>query len=464
MPSFLRTVAHSQNAAFVFFAAASLSFCFAPRAPAASLEQVYQRALEDPEFKSADEELNAAYSRGMRTLPKEERDKLRQAERFWIRENQELLLQNPQREVEVLKQRFLKRRDELLLLKAESETSVSPAAPAAVPPPETKGSGAQGVWTEKAAVNLERVYQAALQDPAFETADSSLRALFKEAVAVLSAADSEKLKPAQKAWVRENAVLVAADPGRAQTILGERVAQRRNEILRMLDRGRFEPAAAASAPPLPPPQSAASVATARQPSLPEPVIKEPPIAAPAPAQTAPAPAELQESVAAAPGSQTKAGFTQVFWALLATWILGLGFFHYRAFGQKQKRAVSHPQPPLNVKGLYLATGTGLLVSLMPLVAAPSALTAIVGILFTVVGLGTAKIAAEEWARGAAKNPAKPLEAQRQQAALAQPALQKAVRPASGEAPLGEAALVPAELQTARQGNYRKGNRQKRRRK
>jgi hypothetical protein len=96
---------------------------------------------------------------------------------------------------------------------------------------------------------------------------------------------------------------------------------------------------------------------------------------------------------------------------------------------------------------------------MPMLAAPSALTAVVGILFTIVGLGTAKIAAEEWARVPAKLSAKQPEAPRQKRTLEPVSVEKAVRPAPAEA-----ALVPTELQTARQGNHRKGNRQKRRRK
>ncbi len=429
-------------------AAASLLLSFATGATAATLEQVYQRALEDSEFKSADEELNAAYSRCMRTLPREERDKLRQAERFWIRENQELLLQNPQREVEVLKQRFLKRRDELLQLKT---TPAAPAAPAAPTPTETAEGGSARVWTEKAAAHLERVYQAALQDPTFESADSGLRAVFKEAVAALNATDREKLKPAQKAWVRENAVLVSADPGKAQAILTERVLQRKAELVRILEQRRFEPALAVSQPP------ALPLPVAPPPSLPEPVFKEPSLPPPPVVQTPPAEAEPQEPVLPTPGNQHAAGLTQVFWALLSTWALGLGFFHYRAFAQKQKRPASNPPPSQDVRGLYLATGTGFLVSLAPLLAAPSALTAIVAVLFTIVGLGTAKVAAEAWACSSATVPPKPPAAPRQQEAVQQAAVQQADGPASAGT-----ALVEAELQISQPGRNRRGKRQKRR--
>ena len=429
-------------------AAASLLLPFAMGATAATLEQVYQRALEDSEFKSADEELNAAYSRGMRTLPREERDKLRQAERFWIRENQDLLLQNPQREVEVLKQRFLKRRDELLQLKT---TPASPAALAAPTPAATAEGGSPRVWTEKAAAHLERVYQAALQDPAFETADSALRAVFKEAVSALNATEREKLKPAQKAWVRENAVLVSADPAEAQAILTERVLQRRAELVRILEQRRFEPALARSEPPTLP------LPVAPPPSLPEPVFKEPSLPPPPVVQTQPAEPEPQEPVLPAPRDKQAAGLAQIFWALLSTWILGLGFFHYRAFAQNQKRPASNPPPSLDVRGLYLATGTGFLVSLAPLLAVPSALTAIVAVLFTIVGLGTAKIAAEEWARSPATVPPKPPEAPRHQAAAHQSAAHQANGPA-----LAGTALVEAELQIPQKGSNRRGNRQKRR--
>ena len=463
-----RTAPRSQKSASAVLAAASLLLFLAPSARAATLEQVYQRALEDPEFRGADQELNAAYSRGMRTLPKEERDKLRQSERFWIRENQDLLLQNPQREVEVLKQRFLKRRDELLQLKADSAPSDSPSVAAAPAPPTTPEGGTPRVWNEKLAANLERVYQSALQDPAFETADSALRAIFKEALSALNVSEREKLKPAQKAWVRENAVLIAGDPAKAQSILNERVRQRRGELLRILEQRRFEPAA-----PVPQP-APVPIPVAPPPSLPEPVFKEPPAplspvsAPPAPVTLPPTPvhpslsAEPLEPVLPAPGNNVGAGLIQLFWALLGTWILGLGFFHYRAFTQKQKSPAANPTPALDIKGLYLATGTGFLVSLTPLLAAPSSLTAIVAVLFTIVGLGTAKIAAEEWARIPSSAPRKPPETPRQRPALKESALQEPVVPASVVPASTEAAPVHAELQRPRQGGNRRGNRQKRR--
>jgi len=447
-----RTVQTSKNSTAALLSAAALLFPFATCAKAVTLEQVYKQALEDPEFKIADEELNAAYSSGIRNLPKEERDKLRQAERFWIRENQELLQQNPQREVEVLKKRFLKRRDELLQLNA---SQTNPTAPASAPVPATTVAPALqaptrgdtlGGWNEKVAAHLERVYQTALQDPAFETADSALRAVFKEAVAALSPAERDKLRPAQKAWVRENAVLVSADPAHAQSILTERVLQRRAELVRILEQRRFEPASTIPQPPAspqivaPPPHPPAV-------SLPEPVFKEPSLPPLAIAKTAPASPEPLEPVLPTKNQNHQAGLTQIFWALLGTWILGLGFFHYRAFAQKQEKTASNPPPALDVKGLYLATGTGFLVSLTPLLAAPSALTAIVAVLFTIVGLGTAKVAAEEWARSAAVAPAKPPEVR---------------RPQITEPPSTRATPVQAELQRTRQGSNRKGNRQKRR--
>jgi len=451
-----RTVQHSKKSAAALLAAASLFFPFATCAKAATLEQVYKQALEDPEFKTADEELNAAYSSGIRTLPKEERDKLRQAERFWIRENQELLQQNPQREVEVLKKRFLKRRDELLQLNASQATpSTAPAATASppvaavapAPAPQTpKEGGVPRVWNEKAAANLERVYQTALQDTAFEAADSALRAVFKEAVSALNPTERDKLKPAQKAWVRENAVLVSADPAQAQSILTERVLQRRAELVRILEQRRFEPAVAIPQPPAPP----QIVAPPPQPaplSLPEPVFKEPSLPTPPIAQTPPASTEPLEPVLPSKGDKHEAGLTQIFWALLGTWVLGLGFFHYRAFAQKQEKTASNPPPALDVRGLYLATGTGFLVSLTPLLAAPSALTAIVAVLFTIVGLGTAKIAAEEWARSPVNTPKSQRAAERPPASV----------PAETSA-----APVQVEVQAPKRQRKQKGNRQNRR--
>jgi uncharacterized protein YecT (DUF1311 family) len=437
-------------------------------AAGSALEKVYQRALEDPDFKAADVELNAAYSRHMRTLPKEERDKLRQAERFWIRENQELTQQNTEQALELLKKRFLKRRDELVGLSLSQEQPASttrpveptspgstpvPAPPAPPPPVQTPPASnpSPAGWNEKVAANLERVYQSALQDPEFESADSKLRAVFKQTVSALKPADREMLKPAQKNWVRENAVLVSAAPQNERAVLQSRVLERKAQLERMLETLRFESTA--------PPPSAAPVAAVAAPSqtpslaaetkitLPPPVLTEPPAPPPPPVKDPTPPAETSDAPKGVVTAQSTNTTTRFFWALLGTWVFGLAFFHYRAFTRTQGRNAQNAQAPLNVRGLYLATGTGFLVALIPLFAVPSAFTAVTAVLFTIAGLGTAKVAAEEWARPSATSARKPLPTKQ--------------TPAPVENEPG-AIVVHAQLQPTNPGRKRKGNRQKRR--
>ena len=460
------------NSAHIALTVACLLLGFTDLSTASTLEQVYQKALEDPEFKIADGELNAAYSLGMRTLPKEERDKLRQAERFWIRENQELMQQTPDGAVDLLKKRFLKRRDELLQLNLSPEhsapaptrepapaptTSPAPSAPLAATPTTAQPTQAHPTppagWNEKVAANLERVYQRALLDPAFAAADSSLRTTFKETISALPTADREKLKPAQKAWVRENAVLVAADSAKEQSLLLSRVLERKAQLERMREERRFEPSSVLAQPAprpvsLPPPQ------------LPPPVLKEPSLPPPTLAETPPTltpstPPQPSTPAAELSSAKPEKDRHQFFWALLGTWILGAGFFHYRAFARTPTKPESNPQPLLNIRGLYLATGTGCLVSLIPLFAVPSAFTAVVAVLFTIAGLGTAKVAAEEWAR----TPTKP--APNQARKLAPTPEEMAFLPASVPAQ-PSAVPVHAELQRPQTVQRRKGNRQKRR--
>jgi uncharacterized protein YecT (DUF1311 family) len=470
-------------------AVACLLLALAGYSTASPLEQTYQKALEDPEFKTADGELNEAYSRGMRTLPKEERDKLRQAERFWIHENRDLVQQNPDQAVELLKKRFLKRRDELIQLNLSPNQSTpapekpSSTAPSATAPslptspaaatlqtPSPAGSVPAG-WNEKVAANLERVYQRALLDTEFAAADAALRATFKQAVATLPPADRERLKPAQKAWVRENAVLVAADSAKEQALLLSRVVERKAQLERMRDERRFEPQAEAR-PPAAPVRIAAPVSLPDT-VLPPPVLKEPSLPPPALAETAPAsepgstPASSSQPSEQHPQNREPSATKpaedphQFFWGLLGTWILGAAFFHYRAFARTTYKPESNPQPSLNVKGLYLATGTGFLISLIPLWTVPSALTAVVAVLFTIAGLGTAKVAAEEWARALATTVQKPSRKSKKQAHQPAPVAARPEQPATVPAQ-PDAVPMRAELQNTQPGRQRKGNRQKRR--
>jgi uncharacterized protein YecT (DUF1311 family) len=475
-------------------AVACLLLTFTAYSTASPLEQAYQKALEDPDFKTADGELNEAYSRGMRTLPKEERDKLRQAERFWIHENRDLIQQNPDQAVELLKKRFVKRRDELLQLNLSpnqsspapekpSSTALSATAPtlptsavaATLQTPSPAGSSPAG-WNEKVAANLERVYQRALLDTEFSAADSALRAIFKQAVTGLPTADREKLKTAQKAWVRENAVLVAADTAKEQALLLSRVVERKAQLERMRDERRFEPSADAR-PPVAPIRIAAPLSlpdpvlpppVLKEPTLPPPSLPPPPLAETAPT-TEPGSTPASSSHPSEPHSldqepsSTKPAEDphQFFWGLLGTWILGAAFFHYRAFARTTYKPQANPQPPLNVKGLYLATGTGFLVSLIPLWTVPSSVTAVVAVLFTIAGLGTAKVAAEECARALStplQKPSRKPQKQERQPATVTP------RPAQPATVSVQPAAVPihAELQNTQPGRRGKGNRQKRR--
>ncbi len=370
-------------------------------------EKLHQRALSDEGFKQADEELNEAYVRAMRKLPKEERAKLRQEERAWIQENARALQQTPGQEVEVLRERTRKRLEELRrrgdggtdskagdaprpkldppsglplgtvpaaddaagksAASGKSNSNIHPAKETAPKPvakeeevrrdvvksAEQSGetSGEEANWTPKLAANLERVYQKSLKDAEFEAADSELRSLYRQAMQVLSSADREKLRVAEKAWVRQNGTLLRNAGEKEAAVLKDRTVQRRTELEQMTKERRFQegaPVVEKTAAPAPSPVKAPAVL-----ELPvEPLSVKPPEPTPAPA-TPQAPTAAKSPVdsdeAAEPGHLTEKGF----WMFLASWIFGLTALHYGAFRSVQKNPSKALTRELSPVRLYI---------------------------------------------------------------------------------------------------------------
>ncbi len=403
-------------------------------------EKLHQRALSDGEFKQADEELNEAYVRTMRKLSKEERAKLRQEERAWIQENARAVQQTPGREVEVLRERTRKRLEELRLrgdggidskagnaprltldspsglqlgkvpaaddaagksaasgkshsnILPEKETAPQPVAKEAearrdvAKPAEQSGenSGEEASWTPKLAANLERVYQKSLKNAEFEAADSELRSFYRQAMQVLSPADREKLRVAEKAWVRQNGMLLRNAGEREAAVLKERTAQRRMELEQMVKERRFQegaPVVEKTAAPAPGPVKAPAVL-----ELPvEPLPVKAPEPAPAPA-TPQAPTEAKSpgdsDEAAEPGHLTEKGF----WMFLASWIFGLTALHYGAFRSVQKNPSRELTRELSPVRLYILSAACAGTSLSMLASGGGVVWMAASVSLTVLGL------------------------------------------------------------------------------
>lgn len=318
-------------------------------ASAVQLERAYQQSLQDPEFQAADSVLRAAYGDLMRSLPAGERASLRAAERLWIKENATVLGGDSKDEARILKERFLKRRDELLQMKKEGRlaTPQPKSVPAPVAgAPAAPDSAAKAGKSQTPAENLERAYQKALKDSEFETADATLRSVFSKALGVLNAEDRLKLRSAEKAWVKENGELIQSSQTNELELMKERTASRTAELSQILRERRFIASPAASAAP----------------SLPAPapmprVVHEEPVPDPAPSAEALV-AEESPDVLLAPRSSISAA-----WVFLL-WCGGLVVSHYRAFKGVGKAPGNRFLRLPNSKKLYLGAAAGFLFSLL----------------------------------------------------------------------------------------------------
>jgi uncharacterized protein YecT (DUF1311 family) len=403
--------AHTQFPAFILWTGFAVLTCFGLAvqggAEGFNYEKLHQRALSDDGFRRADEALNEAYVQAMRKLPKEERAKLRQEERAWIQENSKAVQQGAGQEVEVLRERTRKRLEEFRRRaeggadpKSGAETRLtldSPAAlqlgfePAAAKAPdsaqsnsapaketalkpvvkgrEARADAAKPVvqggdatpeeegWTPKAAANLERVYQKSLKDAEFKAADTELRSFYRQAMQVLSPADREKLRVAEKAWVRQNGMLVRNAGDRELAVLKERTAERRTELEQMTKERRFQegaPVAEKPVAPAPRPAIAAAVLELPVEPLSATVSAKPPEPR---AESAPSTVEAPTDTKSAgdaeddgePGHLTEKGF----WMFLASWIFGLTALHYGAFRSVQKNPSKSLSRDLSPVRLYL---------------------------------------------------------------------------------------------------------------
>lgn len=339
-------------------------------ASAVQLERVYQQSLRDPEFKAADSVLRATYGDLMRSLPVGERVSLRAAERLWIKENAAILGGDSQGQAQILKERFLKRRDELQQLKKEGRPAApqpklvpSPGAGA----PAAPASAAKAVKSQTPAENLERAYQKALKDSEFETADATLRSVFSQALGVLNAEDRQKLRSAEKAWVKENGELLQPSQINELEFMKERTAGRTAQLSQMLGERRFIASPAGSAPP----------------SLPAPmlqVVSEAPVPDPAPPAEVPV---AEESPEVSPATRAP---IRTAWVFLL-WCAGLVVSHYWAFKGVGKALDNRFLRLLNPKRLYLGAVGGFVLSLLCTGAGGGSAWTLAGcFLFTLIGL------------------------------------------------------------------------------
>ena len=348
-------------------------------ASSVQLEKAYQQSLKDPEFKDADSVLRATYGDLMRLLPVRERASLRDAERLWIKENATILASDPQGEARILKERFLKRRDELLQLKKEGRPvtpqpkPVPSSSPVPVPSPvaDAPDGAAKAVKSQTPAENLERAYQKALKDSEFENADATLRSVFNQALGVLNAEDRLKLRSAEKAWVKENGELIRSSQGTELELMKERTMRRTEQLSQMLRGRRFIASPAASAAPSLPAPAPATILRA---------VREEPVPDPAPPAEAPVADESAE-VFATPRAQIGAG-----WVFLL-WCAGFVLSHYWAFKSVGKASANRFLRLPNSKKLYLGASAGFLFSLLCTGAeGGSAWILSCGVLFTLLGL------------------------------------------------------------------------------
>lgn len=415
-------------------AATILCFGFPLRGMAAPFdyERAHQKALSDAGFRKADADLNDAYVRAMRKLSRADRAKLRLEERAWIEENARAVQQNSGREVEVLTERTQKRREEL---ERRSLEGVAPATRDADRPTESSqasnksdmGQPAEAVvanksgprepvapapqtteqekkgpqelakvelqsgeapkqpadgWTPKIAANLERVYQKLLKDSEFESADSALRSFYRQAMQVLGAGEREKLRVAEKAWVRQNGMLLQDAGERAEAVLKERTLKRKSELEQMVTERRFQEAPQVSDREVKPAPSAMKPAVALE--LPvEPLVSKPSAATPAPA-----PAVVEAKVSAdveeehEPEHLTEKGF----WMFLATWIFGLTALHYRAFRSVQKNPSKELSRELSPVRLYILSACCAGTSLSMLAGGGGVVWMAASVFLTAVGL------------------------------------------------------------------------------
>ena len=341
----------------------------------------------------------------MRKLSKEDRAKLRLEERAWIGENARAVQQNSGREMEVLKERTQKRIEELerrsqggvttsaassdrptessqASRKAGQDQPIPPAAAKSVaqekngPPesvasaPEPSGPERKGAaklesqsseptkqqddgWTPKVAANLERVYQKSLKDSEFEAADSALRSLYRQAMQLLGSGEREKLRVAEKAWVRQNGTALQAAGEKAEAVLKERTFKRKSELEQMVTERRFLDASRVSDNEAKPVPSPAKLPAAIE--LPvEPLAPKASEATPAPVPV-PEAAATEAKPSADTGDETEPGqlTEKGFWMFLATWIFGLTVLHYWAFRSVQRNPSKELSRELSPIRLYI---------------------------------------------------------------------------------------------------------------
>jgi len=244
--------------------------------------------------------------------------------------------------------------------------------------------GEEEDWTPKVAANLERVYQKSLKDADFEAADSELRSLYRQAMQVLSPADREKLRMAEKAWVRQNGMLLRNAGEKEAAVLKDRTVQRRTELEQMTKERRFQegaPVVEKTAAPVPSPVKAPAVLVLPVEKL---STKPPePTSAPATPQAptaAKSPADSDE--AAEPGHLTEKGF----WMFLASWIFGLTALHYGAFRSVQKNPSKALTRELSPVRLYILSAGCAGTSLSMLASGGGVVWMAASVFLTVMGL------------------------------------------------------------------------------
>jgi uncharacterized protein YecT (DUF1311 family) len=266
---------------------------------------------------------------------------------------------------------------------AKGQAASRDAAKSAAQSGETPGE--EEDWTPKLAANLERVYQKSLREAEFEAADSELRSSYRQAMQVLSPADREKLRVAEKAWVRQNGMLLRNAGEREAAVLKERTAQRRTELEQMAKERRFQegaPVVEKAAAPAPSPLKAPAVLE----------LPVEPLSAKTPEpKSEPTPATVQASTDAKssedaddaePGHLTEKGF----WMFLASWIFGLTALHYGAFRSVQKNPSKSLARELSPVRLYILSAACAGTSLSMLASGGGVVWMAASVFLTVMGL------------------------------------------------------------------------------
>jgi uncharacterized protein YecT (DUF1311 family) len=155
-------------------------------------EALFQELVRFPQFKTADEEMSAAYKKARSGMSEKGQTALREEQRKWLNERDQAILSSPPGQRLEVAVSFTRGRAARLL--------------------GVKGEVARAKGAEISSKQSEALFQELVRFPQFKTADEEMSAAYKKARSGMSEKGQTALRDEQRGWLNERDQAVLSSP------------------------------------------------------------------------------------------------------------------------------------------------------------------------------------------------------------------------------------------------------------